>query len=399
MDDVSHARKRSRDVRAVQLPGTESAAIPIEQASLEENQIDDKYPNDEALEEEIEDPAQSPRKKRSRDEFDVDAHRDQKIPATDEAKAYRRSEDSERGQLPQQDAKEATTADSTVHQKQDTSDENSIPSQQAAPPKPAVDPAQPTPRSSSPPKAPKAAEAGSKSSQKPPGGFAASGFAAMSGSAKSPFGTLGASTPSIFKSNSTTTSNATDAANKITSHSEQTQASTSTFSSSASPFVTSTTPSSGQSGFGFGANGAASNQSGFGGSVFGSAFVNSAAAAPKLTSFAAPTGDVAPPKPAESTKTFGAQADESAEEDGGSDGEANPEEAGNGDAAVDSRFQQQEGEELILCPKCCLVLTDNSGDWRIWRTIDLPLLTSSVVLLRQWRLARKGQRSIQAQCC
>ncbi|KAL8720298.1 MAG: hypothetical protein Q9225_002810 [Loekoesia sp. 1 TL-2023] len=370
VDDVSHARKRSRDVRAVQLPATESTATPTEQTLLEGKQIHDQSPSNEAPDEELEDPAQSPRKKRSRDEFDMDAHRDQKIPATDEAKAYRRSEDSERGQLPPQDDKGAISADSsTIHQKQDTSGEKPTSSQQAGPSEPTTDLAQSTARSSSPPKAPKATEAESKSSQKPPGGFAASGFAAMSGSTKSPFGTLGASTPSIFKSNPSTISNATEIANKNTAHSEQTQAARSTFSSSASPFVTSATSSSGKSGFGFGANGAASKPSGFGGSVFGSAFVNSAAIAPKLTSFAAPTGDLAPPKPAESTRTFGAQADESAEEEDGSDGEANPEEAGNGDAAVDSRFQQQEvetgesGEQSIFLSSRAQLYYFDSGGW------------------------------------
>ena len=339
-EDVSHARKRSRDVRAIQIPSMEAPAITTVQSPLEEG-INDE----ETLDQEIEDSVQSPRKKRSRDEFDVDAHREQKIPATDEAKAYRRSEDSERGQVLQQDDTGATSIDSTTQEKQDTNKGNETLLQQTAPPERAMNPSQSTAQASFPEIASTAVEANPKSSQKPPGGFAASGFAAMSGSSKSPFGTLGTSTPSVFGTKTTTTPSATGT---MSTEPHKPQPSTSTFSSSASPFVTSTPGSSGQSGFGFGANGAATKPNSFGGSVFGSAFVNSAAAAPKLTSFAAPTGDLAPSKPAESTKGFGVQTDDSGDEDGGSEVDANPEEVGAGDTEVDGRFQQQEGEGICL---------------------------------------------------
>ncbi|KAL8932596.1 MAG: hypothetical protein Q9211_006226, partial [Gyalolechia sp. 1 TL-2023] len=370
-DDVSHSRKRSRDVRAVQLPTTEPPAAPTEQPLLEGESADDvalhneaptteppaastEQPllegesaddvalHDEAPNEDFEASAQSPRKKRSRDEFDIDAHRGQKIPATDEARAYRRSEDSERGQLPQQDDEDTTTIDDSIHREQDTSSANVAALQRVEPPESDLVPPPPTIGASSPQTASKATEAEPAAAQKPPGGFAASGFAAMSGLSKSPFGALGASSPSVFRPNSTT--NSIDTTNKSTPGPKQPQAKKSTFSASASPFLTSVPTSSEKSGFGFGINGAASKPSGFGGSVFGSAFSNSTAPAPKLTSFAAPTGDLAPPKPTEITKPFGAQADDSAEEDGGSDGEANHEEVGNGDIEVDSRFQQREVE-------------------------------------------------------
>ncbi|KAL8999887.1 MAG: hypothetical protein Q9188_005793, partial [Gyalolechia gomerana] len=361
MDDVSHARKRSRDVRAVQLPMSEPLAAPNEQPLLEGESADDVSPDDEAPDEES---AQSLRKKRSRDEFDIDAHRGQKIPATDEARAYRRSEDSERGQLPQQDDKDAITIDNSVHREQDTSSENLAVLQRAEPPESGLVPPPPTVRASSPQEPSKATEAEPKAAQKPPGGFAASGFAAMSASSKSPFGALGASSPSVFRPNSTTTS--IDTAKKSMAGPQKPQAEKSAFSASASPFLTSATTSSGKTGFGFGANGAIPKSSGFGGSAFGGAFSNSTTPAPKLTSFAAPTGDLAPPKPPESTKAFGVQADDSAEEDGGSDGEANHEEVGNGDIEVDSRFQQQEGEageiSVFLSPRAQLYYYD-SGCW------------------------------------
>ncbi|KAL8827725.1 MAG: hypothetical protein Q9170_006902, partial [Blastenia crenularia] len=365
--DISHARKRSRDVRAMQSSSLESPTSPIEQGLPEGKRADAKPLSDEAIDEEVEDPTQSPRKKRSREEFDVDAHREQKIPATEEAKAYRRSEDSERDPL-QKDDNSVATADSQIRQEQDPIGEKPATLQQIPPLESTVDPPQPAARTSSPQKAPQATQVEPKSSSKPSGGFAASGFAAMSGSSKSPFGTLGASTPSVFRSSSTEKSNDV-VADKSIPEPQKIQPSTSAFSNSASPFVTSATTSSRTTGFGFGANGAAPKPSGFGGSVFGSAFTNSAAAAPKLTSFAAPTGDLAPSKPAESNKPFGAQADDSAEEEGASEGEANAEEVGNGDVEVDSRFQHQEVEtgeagerSIFLCPRAQLYYFD-SGGW------------------------------------
>lgn len=50
----------------------------------------------ESADQEMRDSASSPRKKRSRDQFDTDADREQKIPATDEARAHRRSDELER---------------------------------------------------------------------------------------------------------------------------------------------------------------------------------------------------------------------------------------------------------------------------------------------------------------
>lgn len=361
LEDVSHSRKRSRDVRAVQLPVTEPSAASIEEPLLEGESSDDVSFNYEI------EGAQSPRKKRSRDEFDIDGHRGQKIPATDGARAYRRSEDSERGQLQKQDDKDETNANNRIHQNLDTSSKNPKVSQQNEPPEPGLLPPPSAARASSPQKDLKFTEAEPKAAQKPPGGFAASGFAAMSGSSKSPFGTFGASTPSVFGPNSTAATN--DTVNKNPTDPQIPQPKKSAFNTSASPFLTSTTASSGKSGFGFGANGAAPKPSGFGGSVFGSAFTNTMAPAPKLSSFAAPTGNIAPSKPVENPKPFGAQADDSTEEDGGSDDEANPEEIGNGDIEVDSRFQQQEvetgeaGEKSIFqCPRAQLYYFD-SGGW------------------------------------
>ena len=68
------------------------------------NNFSDTVPRDdvpeiakESADQEMRDSASSPRKKRSRDQFDTDAHREQKIPATEEARAHRRSDEFERG--------------------------------------------------------------------------------------------------------------------------------------------------------------------------------------------------------------------------------------------------------------------------------------------------------------
>ena len=81
-DEVNVAGKEmsgSRDQNA------EEATQDLSRSSLQDN-------NDQ----EMRDSALSPRKKRSRDQLDSETHREQKIPATEEAKAHRRSEESER---------------------------------------------------------------------------------------------------------------------------------------------------------------------------------------------------------------------------------------------------------------------------------------------------------------
>lgn len=50
----------------------------------------------ESADQEMRDSASSPRRKRSRDQFDTEADREQKIPATEEARAHRRSDELER---------------------------------------------------------------------------------------------------------------------------------------------------------------------------------------------------------------------------------------------------------------------------------------------------------------
>lgn len=121
-------RKRSKDIRASRghHSGTnEITTFAIQPANVVETEIkaekDDestkakKMPNDmneesirasidtELVDEEMHQSTFSPRKKRSRDHLDADNQREQKIPATEEAKAHRRSEEDERDDKPLED--------------------------------------------------------------------------------------------------------------------------------------------------------------------------------------------------------------------------------------------------------------------------------------------------------
>ncbi|KAI4110464.1 MAG: hypothetical protein LQ339_001329 [Xanthoria mediterranea] len=356
-DEPKHARKRSRDVRAVHLQNPKSAATPTEGSLLERDASSDEALDNENSDPEMEDPVHSPRKKRSREDLDPDSHRGQKIAATDEAKAYRRSEDSERSQLHLQDGGGAVTADSGDQQEQ-----------QAGTSAPNTHSIEPAAERTSPQPDPPGAAVDQKDAVKVPTSFATSGFAAMSGSSTSPFGAFGAPTASIFGSNPVTSFGAAGTANTGINGVPRSQKNApSVISASPSPFLSSSSMTTGS---GFGTTGAAPKSSGFGGLVFGSGFGNPTAGAPRLSSFAAPTSDVAIPKSTETKATFGVPADDSGEEDGGSEGDANPDDTEAGDDETDSRFEQQEvetgeaGEESIfLCPRAQLYNFDNGG-WK-----------------------------------
>jgi len=121
-------RKRSKDVRASRDPHsktdevTVSAIQPADVVEKRKKAEEDdesteakEIPNEmnehaipastdtELVNEEMHLSTFSPRKKRSRDQLDADSHREQKIPATEEAKAHRRSEEQERDDKPQVD--------------------------------------------------------------------------------------------------------------------------------------------------------------------------------------------------------------------------------------------------------------------------------------------------------
>ncbi len=112
-----HARKRSRDVRvgagldgenrrrgAPELPvqEVEENSSDNEMVGLDDNPSPKSVPPpliQDIVDQDMTDSALSPRKKRSRDQLDNDTDREQKIPATEEAKAQRRSEENERDKV------------------------------------------------------------------------------------------------------------------------------------------------------------------------------------------------------------------------------------------------------------------------------------------------------------
>ncbi|KAL8888917.1 MAG: hypothetical protein Q9215_003726, partial [Flavoplaca cf. flavocitrina] len=355
-DDSKHARKRSRDVRAVQPHNTKSVATPIEESLLEREAGSDEAFDNENSDRAMEDPIQSPRKKRSREDVDHDLYRGQKIAATDEAKACRRSEDSERSQFQPPDDIGSVVIDKGDQQEQQARNSaTDIPSTDVA--------AQRT----SPRPEPLAAIVDKKEDAKLPTSFATSGFAAMSGSSTSPFGAFGAPTTSVFGSKPETKISAAGTAKTGINGLAPSQSNAqSAFSTSASPFLS----SSSMTGSGFGCTGTGSKPTGFGGSVFGSGFGNPTAGAPRLSSFAAPTSDVGVPKSTEAKIAFGAPADDSGDEEGGSEGNADPEDPEAGDDETDSRFEQQEvetgeaGEESIFMSARAQLYNFDSGGWK-----------------------------------
>ncbi|KAI4246924.1 MAG: hypothetical protein LQ352_006268, partial [Teloschistes flavicans] len=306
-----------------------------------------------------------PGKKRSGEELDTDSHREQKIAATEGARAQRRSEDSERNQAPYR-GDETGPLGNTVQQEHQANDKNEQTSNQVASSTGESESSQGGPSLLHPAKKLQADEAAQKATSKLPGGFAASGFAAMSSSTASPFGNLGASTSSVFRSTHTN-HNAAGTANGRPNGFNFAQISTQTASdTSASPFLSNAAATSASP---FAAANGAVKSTGFGSSAFGSGFANSAMGGPKLKSFAAPTGDLAPPKKTESSNAFGTQADPSGDnEEDGSAGEATNEEVGVDTDEVDSRFQQQEVEtgesgevSIFIAPRAQLYHYYESG--------------------------------------
>ncbi|KAL8680863.1 MAG: hypothetical protein Q9186_002982 [Xanthomendoza sp. 1 TL-2023] len=390
VNDAKHARKRSRDVRAAQPPNTKSAVIPTEESLQERESSSDEALENNINDRDMEDPIYSPRKKRSREDIDTDLHRGQKIAATDEAKAHRRSEESERGQSHTQDDSGEMTNNGHNQQTHQAGGVEAI-QQQAKTSATDLDAVPSITKPAVPQKAPQAAGADQITSSKAPTSFASSGFAAMSGSSTSPFGAFGGSKTSVFGSKPAPNLSAAGPANFGMDGSQKMQTSaTSTFSNSASPFLTS---SSATAGTGFGMNGAAAKPTGFGGSVFGTGFGNATAGAPRLSSFAAPTSDVAIPKPTENTAAFGALADDSAEEDGGSEGDANPEETDVGDDETDSRFQQQEGK--LNLTSSIYVPANSGGGWKEKGKGAFKLNVSDVEGERKARLIMRAHQTFR----
>ena len=112
-----HARKRSRDVRSAANLKSDSRRVSLEIPLKEVNEnpepstemvdsgtidmkasVETNTPTSEqdVADEEMQESLMSPRKKRSRDQFEAESHREQKIAATNETRARRRSSEEER---------------------------------------------------------------------------------------------------------------------------------------------------------------------------------------------------------------------------------------------------------------------------------------------------------------
>lgn len=120
----THMRKRSRDVLVTNLSEPIECSNPPLEALVQESEdhnitIDETVLLDEGylsvniqnkakgtelepVDQDMKDSITSPRKKRSRDQLEADIDREQKIVATEEAKAHRRSEEIERDELPEE---------------------------------------------------------------------------------------------------------------------------------------------------------------------------------------------------------------------------------------------------------------------------------------------------------
>ena len=366
-----HSRKRSRDVRTgEEIKGDERLRIPgqipvQEEEEGEAGMLDrelsgskagdqEQITNDlsrssdqDVADQEMRDSAFSPRKKRSRDQLDTETYREQKIPATEEAKAHRRSEENERdGTLlqngnidhlkvqPVQDQQEKSIGKkSTDLNGQSTTNVEDAASSSSLN---VIDSAKP-PSADQPPHI--SGDTANQQTQTSAAAFASSGFAALSGSTTSPFGTLGANTISTGASPfaSVAASGVKGPGGSEMADKDPKVAANGTFGSAAASATS-----------GFGAIGASSfgtagtsNLRAFGGSALGSGFGGGFGGAPKLTSFATPTGDAKWGSGAIEVKPFGASnQDLEDEEASGSEDEAEETKAEENEEA-DGRFQQQ----------------------------------------------------------
>lgn len=127
-----HVRKRSRDVRSVEDKKSERRRRSPETSVQEEAEDIESQKQDNALRHDLEDttieedPLQStseivdqemqesvlsPKKKRSRDQFESESHREQKIAATDENRARRRSSEEDRPETAELEIVETRTAE------------------------------------------------------------------------------------------------------------------------------------------------------------------------------------------------------------------------------------------------------------------------------------------------
>lgn len=97
-DGISPTAETLSQVEMEQDKQTQDVNEPTKYVPTIIQQVDLTKMEKESTDQEMRDSASSPRKKRSRDHFDTELDREQKIPATEEARAHRRSDELERGE-------------------------------------------------------------------------------------------------------------------------------------------------------------------------------------------------------------------------------------------------------------------------------------------------------------
>ncbi|KAL2047009.1 hypothetical protein N7G274_001027 [Stereocaulon virgatum] len=328
----------------------------------------------ELMDQEMRDSTASPQKKRSRDQFDSDPDREQKIAATEETRAHRRSDEIDRAKLlslncqpllqhqgftttqnePQ--VARASTAEAETKKAPSifgsTSALTAIPARTGSPSKSSSD------------------DTSSKTdqqSQTSTSAFAASGFAALSKSTTSPFGTVGATsvgggTPSPFASASAFSPKKADPHVPKTTETK-TNGGFGSFAKASSSGFGSTEPSP------FGTAGAAKPAI-FGGSVFGGGFGGVFGGGGRLSNFAAPTGDAKLGAANGAVKPIGSPTrEEDDDEDSENEGECFGGSNREGNDEADERFQHQDvetgedGEESIFSSRASLYAFRN----KMWK--------------------------------
>ncbi|MCJ1387338.1 hypothetical protein MMC18_000181 [Xylographa bjoerkii] len=372
----THARKRSRDIRSVERRKSPSRRRSPEVLVQEESEALESQKQDSALRDELEDttikenvskpPSEtadhemqesvlSPKKKRSRDQFESESHREQKIAATDETRARRRSSEEDRPETAGSEFVESKIVEQSNKNRDVVIPKEPSTEIEVEKPKSTVSinheillscikmltlPFQLPPGSgfaNTSAASPFSTLSGKASVFKAPSSFgtntsnqqtqtssafASSGFAALASSSTSPFSTLGTA--------------ATSAKSPLSD--SRTTTETRTFGGFGSS-VPGGFGSSGKSSF---ASAGASGFGTLGGSTFGSAFGGGFGGGTKLSSFAAPVADtkLGGAKP----KIFGASEDSDEDDSASEGGDDHAGEGAEETEAESSKFHLQEIE-------------------------------------------------------
>ena len=303
-----------------------------------------------AEDEEMKDGDYSPRKKRSRDQMDTEADREQKIAATEGTRAQRRSEELDRadncsqsGAIGLEVGPEHT---SVIHSTARTSNESKAYLAMSEPPQAAfvatnmLGPLPGSSRSKSPTKASNDLQAKFEDLSAPtPSNFASSGFASFASSSSSPFGAINTASKAASPSASAFAKTSLPENSETPDHVPTGSNGFGSFASVQSSGFGAAQPSP------FAAAGSAVRSS-FNRSVFGTGFGGAFGGGSKLTSFAAPIGDVklgsanGTMKPSASSSHANEDKDGSESESDGEEDQAKEDDF----SETDDRFQHQDVE-------------------------------------------------------